>query len=132
MRLDVHDLAGEASDESEDNVAPEQGQAALEAERTPLDRHAFLFRHNMTLSDVEIRQLRPLPSQIPFLLDVFSENINIWLRNVHMPTIQKMARDMREGRLSKLTPSNDALMCAIYYTAVVSLEDDDVSFQIVE
>ena len=44
---------------------------------------------------------------------------------VHMPTVTKMARNLR-GDMSSLTPANEALLFAIYYAAVTSMEDDDV------
>lgn len=42
-----------------------------------------------------------------------------------------MARNMRGNSGARLTPSNEALMFAIYYAAVTSMEDDDVSDAII-
>lgn len=91
--------------------------------RTPSERHAFLFRHNLSPSTPDLRDFHPLPSQIPFLLDVFSENVNVLARIVHIPTVTKMVRDGK----TRLTPANEALMFSIYYAAVISMEEDDVS-----
>jgi hypothetical protein len=68
-----------------------------------------------------------LPSQIPFLLDVFSENVNFFIRVAHIPSISKMVRDARSGGMARFTPSNQALLFSLYYAAIVSMDDDEVS-----
>ncbi|KAJ5153139.1 uncharacterized protein N7482_009617 [Penicillium canariense] len=96
-----------------------------ELERTPEDRSAFIFRHNLMPSTPDLREFHPLPSQIPFLLDIFSENVNMFMQAVHKPTITKMIRELR-GDMTGLTPANEALMFSIYYAAVTSMEEEDV------
>ena len=95
--------------------------------RTPSERHAFLFRHNLSPAAPDLHEFHPLPSQIPFLLDVFSENVNSLSRIVHVPTVAKMVRDLRGSDMTSLTPINEALMFSIYYAAITSMEEDDVS-----
>lgn len=112
-------------DESSDDDLPSTAPSTRELERAPSERHAFLFRHNLTGAAPEVADLRPLPSQIPFLLDIFSENVNIVARIIHMPTIRKMIRETRSSG-SSLSPANDALMFSIYYAAVTSMEEEDV------
>ena len=63
---------------------------------------------------------------MPFLLDVFSENINIIVPIVHLPTITKMIRGLRGNDVTRLTSANEALMFSIYYAAITSMEEDDV------
>ena len=125
--MDTHGLAGDESDSSEDEASPGKSPATQELERTPSERHAFLFRHNLSPSAHDLREFHPLPSQIPFLLDVFSENVNFFIQIVHIPTITKMVRDLRGSDMTRLTPANEALMFSIYYTAITSMEEDDVS-----
>lgn len=98
-----------------------------ELERTPAERHGFLFGHNLSPFSPTLTDLHPLPSQIPFLLDVFSENVNIIFQIVHIPTIKNMVRDWRGREMKGLTPANEALMFAIYYAAITSMEEEDVS-----
>lgn len=98
-----------------------------ELERTPAERHGFLFAHNLSPFSPNLTDLHPLPSQIPFLLDVFSENVNIIFQIVHIPTIKGMVRDWRGREMKGLTPANEALMFAIYYAAITSMEEEDVS-----
>lgn len=98
-----------------------------ELDRTPLERHAFLFRHNLSTPVRDLREFHPLPSQIPFLLDTFAESINFILQIVHVPTVRKMIREVRNGDMTRLTPANEALMFSIYYATVTAMEEDDVS-----
>ena len=46
---------------------------------------------------------------------------------IHIPTVAKMVRDLRGNSVANLTPANEALMFSIYYAAVTSMEEDDVS-----
>jgi hypothetical protein len=50
-------------------------------------------------------------------------------RVVHVPTVTKMIRDLRGRDMTSLTPANETLMFSIYYAAVTSMEEDDVSFK---
>ena len=125
--MDTNDLAGDESDSSEDETSPGRSSSLQELERSSSERHAFLFRHNLSPSAPDLREFHPLPSQVPFLLDMFSENVNIFLRMVHVPTVTKMVRDLRSSRTMRLSHSNEALMFSIYYTAITSMEEDDVS-----
>lgn len=126
--MDTKGLAGDESDSSEDGEAsPGKSPPTQELERAPLEQHAFLFGLNLSTSAPDLREFHPLPSQIPFLLDVFQENVNIMVRIVHMPTINKMVRDWRRSDMTHLTPANEALMFSIYYAAITSMEEEDVS-----
>ena len=125
--MDTRGLAGDESESSEDEASTGQTPSTRELERTPSERHAFLFRHNLSPSVPDLHEFRPLPSQIPFLLDVFSENVNFFIGIVHMPTVTKMVRDLRGSGKTRLTLANEALMFSIYYAAITSMEEDDVS-----
>jgi len=125
--MDTRGLANDDSDSSEDEASPGKLPSSQEFKRTPSERHAFLFGHNSSPSAHDLREFHPLPSQIPFLLDVFSENVNFIIRIVHIPTITKMVRDLRGSDMARLTPANEALMFSIYYAAVTSMEEEEVS-----
>lgn len=132
--MDAEGLAGGEYDSSEDEDEDSSGSGKTpstthELDRTPAERHAFLFGHGLGTPAPDLRTFHPLPSQIPFLLDVFSENVNIVAQVVHMPTVRKMMRGLRSGDRSALTPANEALMFAIYYAAITSMEEDDVGNQ---
>ncbi|KAK7883710.1 hypothetical protein LTR67_010999 [Exophiala xenobiotica] len=126
LEMDARNLAGERSDTSEDEESPGKTSSTQEPERTPSERHAFLFRHNLSPSAPSILEFRPLPSQVPFLFDVFLENVNFFIRLVHIPSITKIARESRGSGMTRFSPSHEALMFSIYYAAIVSMEEDDV------
>ncbi|OOQ85049.1 hypothetical protein PEBR_31157 [Penicillium brasilianum] len=126
LKMDTEGLAQDEFDTSdEEEWSHGKTPSTQEIERTPEDRNAFMFRHNLMPSTPDLRDFHPLPSQIPFLLDVFSENVNLFLQSVHIPSTTKMIRDLR-GDMTSLTPANEALMFSIYYAAVTSMEEEDV------
>jgi hypothetical protein len=124
--MEAQSLAEAGLDSSDDEGLSGTSPSTYELERTPAARHAFLFRHNLNSSGPDLRELHPLPSQVPFLLDVFSDNINYAVHIVHMPTINKMAKRSRGNGTTQLSPANEALMFSIYYAAITSMEEDDV------
>jgi len=126
LDLDGHGLEDGDYDTSDDDASPGKSPSTQELNRAPSERHGFLFGHNLDPSAPNLRELHPLPSQIPFLLDVFSENVNYIVRIVHVPTIAKMVKKLD---IASLTPANEALMFSIYYAAITSMEEDDVSLQ---
>ena len=119
-------MGAEESDWSEDDEHQEKQLSTQELNRTPADRHAFLFRQTLGQGDADLDQFRPLPSQILFLLNVYHENINQLCQIVHMPEIHRIVREWRDRQANKLTPGHEALMFAIYYAAVTSMDDDEV------
>ncbi|KAJ5942451.1 hypothetical protein N7516_002619 [Penicillium verrucosum] len=126
LKADTRGLSLGESDTSDDEASPGMTTSTQELERTPAERHGFLFAHNLSPFSPNLTDLHPLPSQIPFLLDVFSENVNIIFQIVHIPTIKGMVRDWRGREMKGLTPANEALMFAIYYAAITSMEEEDI------
>ncbi|KAJ6114950.1 hypothetical protein N7486_000728 [Penicillium sp. IBT 16267x] len=124
LKTETGNLASGGYDSSDDEMSSKT-PSTQELGRTPSDRHAFIFRHNLNPSTPDLSEFHPLPSQIPFLLNVFSENVNAIAQIVHMPSTTKMISELR-GDMSKLTPSNEGLMFSIYYGAVTSMEEDDI------
>ncbi|KAJ3580455.1 hypothetical protein NPX13_g99 [Xylaria arbuscula] len=127
IKMETQHLAeAEAELDSSDDDGPTGTSPSTHGlDRSPSERHAFLFGHNLSQSGPNLRELHPLPSQVPFLIDVFNENVNALSAIVHMPTIRRIARSSR-GSDSTISPANEALMFSIYYAAVTSMEDDDV------
>ncbi|KAN0110180.1 Fungal specific transcription factor domain containing protein [Hyaloscypha variabilis] len=123
---DELDGFGSDTSEEEDDLSSGKSPATQELQRLPSERHGFLFGHNLNPSAPNIREFHPLPSQIPFLLDIFFENVNAVSRIVHGPTLTKIARDLRTSDFKSLTPANEALMFSVYYSAINSMDEDDV------
>ncbi|KAI0509643.1 hypothetical protein F5B22DRAFT_320988 [Xylaria bambusicola] len=126
IKMETQHLAEADVNSSDDEDPSGASPSTHELERSPSERHAFIFGHNLGQSGPDLSELRPLPSQVPFLLDVFFENVNIIAPVVHQPTIKKMARSSRDINNTSISPANEALMFSMYYAAVTSMEDDDV------
>lgn len=125
--MDTRRLASDESDSSDDEASSGKSPSNGGIERTPSERHGFLFGHNLNSPTHDLRGFHPLPSQIPFLLDVFAENVNIIIQIVHIPTVTKMVRDLRGSDITRLSPANEALIFSIYYAAMISMDEDEVN-----
>ncbi|KAF6793785.1 transcriptional regulatory protein C139.03-like protein 10 [Colletotrichum musicola] len=120
IRGHVHSLDDE-SDESEDEITPDH--SPTHAADASIDHHAFILGYRS--SDVDLRKLHPLPSQIPFMWQIYQENVEPLLKILHIPTMEKLIRDMRRN-FDSLSPGNEALLFSIYYAAITSMEDEEV------
>ncbi|KAL1901036.1 hypothetical protein Sste5346_002102 [Sporothrix stenoceras] len=92
-------------------------------DRPEADHHAFIF--GFQSSTVDLRPLHPLPSQIPYIWQVYQENVDPVVKILHIPTTSKVIRDARTN-LDNISPAAEALMFAIYYAAVNSLEESEI------
>ncbi|OAP61543.1 hypothetical protein AYL99_03746 [Fonsecaea erecta] len=122
------DSGGQVTDDSDsswDDAALEETVPTQDTERTPWQRHAFLFRHNLAPAAPNLDELHPLPSHLPILLDSFSRNVNVFMQIVHIPTFTKMVFGPDGVRMAHLTPSHEALIFSVSYAAVTSMEEDD-------
>ncbi|KAJ5396453.1 hypothetical protein N7509_004566 [Penicillium cosmopolitanum] len=125
LKMDTQHLALEGNESSDDEESFGQTPSTQELERSPLERNSFFFRHNLNPAAPDLREFHPLPSQIPFILDIFSENVNSVTQCVYMPAVTKMIRELR-GDTTRLTAVNEALLFSIYYAAITSMENDDI------
>jgi hypothetical protein len=114
------------SDLSDDERSPGKSSSVQSWEQNPYERHALLFHHGLNPTTVDLQPFHPLPSQVPFLVDVFSENVNIVCRLVHVPSLMKTVRESRGTSSTPLSISTEALLFSIYYAAITSLDEDDV------
>ena len=63
--MDTQDLVREGEESSDDEVSFGQTPSTQELERSALDRHSFIFKHDLTSASPDLREFHPLPSQIP-------------------------------------------------------------------
>ncbi len=119
IRRETHDLTEDESDLSDVEASPESPGL----EKRTVNHQSFLLGYRS--ADVDLRSLHPLPSQIPFMWQVYQENVDPILKVLHVPTMTQFIRDIRKNH-DKLTPSTEALMFAIYYAAITSLDEDEV------
>ncbi|KUI62705.1 hypothetical protein VP1G_09820 [Cytospora mali] len=107
--------------ESDDSDA--ESIIAAANNRSGGDHHAFVLGYRS--ADVDLRSLHPLPSQIPYMWQVYQENVDPIVKILHVPTTSKLINQTRKN-LDSLTPENEALMFAIYFAAITSMDEDDV------
>ncbi|KAI5467505.1 fungal-specific transcription factor domain-containing protein [Mariannaea sp. PMI_226] len=119
IRQEAERLTDQESDESDYEATPETSSSTA----TALDHHAFILGYRS--ADVNLSKCHPLPSQIPFLWSVYQENVEPLIKLVHVPTMEAIFRDLRKNQ-ANLTPAREALVFAIYYAAVTSLEVSEV------
>lgn len=102
-------------------------------ERTPImpsdvitdsNHQSFIMGYNS--SDVNLKNLHPLPSMIPFYWQTFLENVNPLCKILHAPTMNKVIKEVQVN-LDALSPSTEALMFAIYFATITSMHEEEVS-----
>ena len=85
--------------------------------------YSFLLR---SVSAAPLHEdLHPLPSQMLFLWQIYTENIDPFIKVLHVPTMTKIIRELR-GRYSSLDLSMQALLLVIALAAIMSLEGEEV------
>ena len=107
-------------DESEDDISPDQSPQQNFAASS--DHHSFLMGYRS--ADVDLAGLHPLPAHVPFLWQIYLENVEPLVKVLHIPTMDKLIRRLRQR--VDLSPGDEALVFAIYYAAVTSMEAEEV------
>ncbi|KIH93197.1 hypothetical protein SPBR_02264 [Sporothrix brasiliensis 5110] len=109
--------------DSESDLSDNESTPGHDEDRPEADHHAFIFGFQSTT--VDLRPLHPLPSQIPYIWQVYQENVDPVVKILHIPTTSKVIRDARTN-LDNISPAAEALMFAIYYAAVNSLDESEI------
>ncbi|KAI8951874.1 fungal-specific transcription factor domain-containing protein [Xylaria longipes] len=120
LRSETHRLTDDSSDSSGDEVSPIVANPQADHH---IDHHGFIFGYSS--SNVDLRSLHPLPSQMHFYWLVYMENVDPIVKLLHVPTTTKVIRDLRRD-MSTMTPGVEALMFVIYFAAITSMEEDEV------
>ncbi|TPX16339.1 uncharacterized protein E0L32_003988 [Thyridium curvatum] len=84
--------------------------------------HAFLFGYRS--SDLDLKKYHPLPSQAAYMWQIYQENVDPLVKVLHIPTMDKLVRASRNPE--SLVPQTEALMFAMYFGALTSMDDEDV------
>ncbi|KAH6633915.1 fungal-specific transcription factor domain-containing protein [Chaetomium sp. MPI-SDFR-AT-0129] len=119
LRKESQDLSDDESIVSDIAASPD----SAEHERMRLEHQSFVLGYRS--ADVDLKKLHPMPSQIPFIWQVYQENVDPILKVVHVPSMSKIIKDIRHN-LDNLNPSTEALMFSIYYAAITSLDEEEV------
>ncbi|KAJ2993999.1 hypothetical protein NUW58_g1674 [Xylaria curta] len=120
LRSETQRLTDESSDSSDDEDSPVVADPQVDAH---IDHHGFIFGYSS--SNVDLRSLHPLPSQMLFYWQVYMENVDPIVKLLHVPAMTKIVKELR-GDMSIVTPGVEALMFAIYFAAITSMEADEV------
>ncbi|KAJ9651529.1 hypothetical protein H2198_009197 [Neophaeococcomyces mojaviensis] len=78
----------------------------------------------VTPSSQGVRDLHPLPEQVSTLWQIFLDNVNPLSKIIHVPTLQPAILEST-SHLECLPRPFEALLFAIYSTAVLSLQDSE-------
>lgn len=84
----------------------------------------FLLRNTSAAHQRE--DLDTLPLQMLFLWQIYMENVDPFMKVLHVPTMTKVIRELR-GKYHSLGPSMQALVLVISLAAIMSLQDEEVS-----
>src|SRR5271170_1556480 len=110
-------LDAPSSDDENDFPSPEQSAAGVPS---PISHQAFVFGYASVM--VDLKKLHPSPSQIFILWEVFKENVDPLVRILHRPTAKNILLNA-SSNLEGVSKAAEALLFAIYFGAVVSLEE---------
>ncbi|KAI1175576.1 fungal-specific transcription factor domain-containing protein [Nemania sp. FL0916] len=120
LRLETQRFTDESSDSSGDEDSP----VVLGSQKDQhIDHHGFIFGYSS--SNVDLRSLHPLPSQMLFYWQVYMENVDPLVKLVHVPTMTKTIKELRRD-MSTISPAVEALLFSIYFAAITSMEPEDV------
>lgn len=122
LRAETEKFTDEESDDSDDDGSTPATSTSTKDQQA--DHHAFIFGYRS--SDVDLRKLHPLPSQIPFIWQIYTENVDPIVKILHVPMMHNVIRQVRAD-MNTLTPGLEALMFAIYYASITSMEENEVS-----
>lgn len=120
LRTETEMLSDEDSEGgSDDGSSP----STLNPYPDQVDHHGFVLGYSS--SNVDLRKLHPLPSQIPFIWQVYQENVDPLVKILHVPSMNKTIRELRSN-MNDISPGMEALMFAIYYASITSMEEEEV------
>ncbi|RKK25904.1 hypothetical protein BFJ66_g9445 [Fusarium oxysporum f. sp. cepae] len=113
----------EASPNNPDDACSSNGDDNVTLRASFSAHSSFVFGHLPFNSIPAI--YHPESAQVLYLWSIYQENVEPLLKAVHVPTMEKVFHDAKT-RFSQLSAAYQALIRAIYYAAVVSLDPKDV------
>ncbi|KAI0204627.1 fungal-specific transcription factor domain-containing protein [Astrocystis sublimbata] len=120
LRSETRRLTDDSSDSSGDEASPIVANPRADPH---IDHHGFILGYSS--SDVDLRKLHPLPSQMLFYWQVYTENVDPIVKLLHVPAMTKIIKELGSD-MSTITPGIEALMFAIYFAAITSMEHEEV------
>jgi len=118
LKAQTQQLSDLDTDLSDNEDSPETHEYAEQG-----DHHSFVLGYRS--SDVDLSTLHPPQAQVPFLWQIYVDNIDPLIKILHVPTMSKNVRDLRHN-MKDIPPAMEALLFSIYYAAVTSMEPAEV------
>lgn len=116
MKEILEDDDDSASDYSDTPVGPTDVH-------TEPNHQSFIMGYSS--SDVNLRDLHPLPSQISFYWQTYLDNVHPMTMLLHRPTMARTIKEV-QANIESLSPSVEALMFSIYFATVISMSKEEV------
>ncbi|KAH6724423.1 fungal-specific transcription factor domain-containing protein [Leptodontidium sp. MPI-SDFR-AT-0119] len=117
---EVDDIRNLMIEESSGDDSP---SPAATSELTENDAQSFVFGY--ASSNVKLRSLHPLPSQLQYYLKVFTKNVDTLYKILHIPSMEGLMREA-EDSFESLTSAKEALLFAIYFAVIASSSPEEV------
>ncbi|CZR69851.1 uncharacterized protein PAC_19751 [Phialocephala subalpina] len=99
---DIRKLVYEDPQEHEESESPETHSSAVDD-----DHQGYVFGYSS--SGLNLRDLHPLPSQLPFYLKMYAQKIDPVVKMFHIPSMEKLVEEA-QGNLDNLSRSKEALL----------------------
>lgn len=81
------------------------------------DEHqGYVFGYSS--SALDLRELHPLPSQLPFYLKMYSLKVDPVQKMLHIPSMEKLVEEA-QNNLDGLSRSKEALLFSLYFSVIV-------------
>ncbi|KAK4182404.1 fungal-specific transcription factor domain-containing protein [Podospora australis] len=127
LRQETGGLSREDPNSSDSDPEDAFRNASTAANQVTSPRHTVFLGQSAGLTGTTAKHLYPSSSQVPFLLTVFNDNVNSLMQAVHMPTVKKLLLGSDQNQQAALSAPEETLMFAIYFAAVISMEEPDVT-----
>ncbi|KAH6892410.1 fungal-specific transcription factor domain-containing protein [Thelonectria olida] len=89
----------------------------------PHGKHSFVFG---TANVGSLDALNPLPSQMLFIWQTYVDNVDPFLKILHVPSMEKVIRELKGTNFSSLGPNMEPLLFSICLAAIMSMDDESV------
>ncbi|KAF5676804.1 hypothetical protein FHETE_1997 [Fusarium heterosporum] len=116
----VHDVADYS--ESSSSVMTEP---AIDGSPSALSHLGFVFGSAEFAKALD--GLNPMPSQMLFIWQAYVENVDPFIKVLHVPTVEKIVRELK-GNFSSCGTNVEPLLFAISLAAITSMDEETVSF----
>ncbi|KAF4450319.1 hypothetical protein F53441_6602 [Fusarium austroafricanum] len=117
----VHDVA----DYSESSSSSIMIESTMNGIPSPLSHLGFVFGSAEFAKALD--GLNPMPSQMLFIWQAYVENVDPFIKVLHIPTVEKIIKELR-GNFSSCGHNVEALLFAISLAAIASMDEETASF----